>query len=53
MVPSLENYVRGTNDIIDEQLLAFRGQRTIRMYNSNKPAKHGVKLEVMRWWFKV
>ncbi|GBP57547.1 hypothetical protein EVAR_40075_1 [Eumeta japonica] len=41
------NYVPGTNVTIDEQLLAFRGRCKFRMYIPKKPAKYGVKLEMI------
>ncbi|CAK1603173.1 unnamed protein product, partial [Parnassius mnemosyne] len=47
MVQCRQNYVPGTNVTIDEQLLAFRGRCKFRMYIPNKPAKYGVKLEIM------
>lgn len=47
MVQCRQNYVPGTNVTIDEQLLAFRGRCKFRMYIPNKPAKYGVKLEMM------
>ncbi|XP_045456889.1 piggyBac transposable element-derived protein 4-like [Melitaea cinxia] len=47
MVQCRQNYVPGTNVTIDEQLLAFRGRCKFRMYIPNKPAKYGVKLEML------
>lgn len=47
MVQCRQNYVPGTYVTIDEQLLAFRGRCKFRMYIPNKPAKYGVKLEMM------
>lgn len=41
------NYVPGTNVTIDEQLLGFRGRCKFRMYIPNKPAKYGIKIEMM------
>lgn len=41
------NYTPGTNVTIDEQLLAFRGRCKFRMYIPNKPAKYGIKIEMM------
>ncbi|GBP63724.1 PiggyBac transposable element-derived protein 4 [Eumeta japonica] len=47
MVQCRQNYVPGTNVTIDEQLLAFRGRCKFRMYIPKKPAKYGVKLEMI------
>lgn len=47
IVQCRQNYVPGTNVTVDEQLLAFRGRCKFRMYIPNKPAKYGVKLEMM------
>lgn len=47
MVQCRENYVPGTNVTIDEQLLAFRGRCKFKMYIPNKPAKYGLKIEMM------
>ncbi|XP_060809050.1 piggyBac transposable element-derived protein 4-like [Amyelois transitella] len=41
------NYIPGTNVTIDEQLLGFRGRCKFRMYIPNKPAKYGIKIEMM------
>lgn len=41
------NYTPGTNVTIDEQLLGFRGRCKFRMYIPNKPAKYGIKIEMM------
>lgn len=42
-----DNYEAGSNVTIDEQLLAFRGRCKFRMYIPNKPAKYGLKLEML------
>jgi hypothetical protein len=47
MVQCRENYIAGTNVTIDEQLLAFRGRSKFKMYIPNKPAKYGLKIEMM------
>lgn len=47
MTQCRNNYVPGTNVTIDEQLLAFRGRCKFRMYIPNKPAKYGIKLEMV------
>lgn len=39
-----ENYTPGEYLTIDEQLLAFRGKCSFRMYIPNKPAKYGLKM---------
>uniref|UniRef100_A0A336MIT5 CSON015446 protein n=1 Tax=Culicoides sonorensis TaxID=179676 RepID=A0A336MIT5_CULSO len=41
------NYKPGSFVTIDEQLLAFRGRCSFRMYMPNKPAKNGIKTVMM------
>ncbi|XP_066942634.1 piggyBac transposable element-derived protein 4-like [Macrobrachium rosenbergii] len=38
------NYSPGPHLTVDEQLLAFRGRCSFRMFIPNKPAKYGIKL---------
>ncbi|XP_055850551.1 piggyBac transposable element-derived protein 4-like [Episyrphus balteatus] len=42
-----QNYTPGSYLTIDEQLLAFRGKCSFRMYIPNKPAKYGLKTIMM------
>lgn len=41
------NYSPGSNVTKDKQLLAFRGRFKFRMYIPNKPAKYGIKIQMM------
>lgn len=40
----INNYTPGEHLTIDEQLLAFRGRCSFRMYIPNKPSKYGIKI---------
>ncbi|XP_066937150.1 uncharacterized protein [Macrobrachium rosenbergii] len=41
------NYSPGPHVTVDEQLLAFRGRCSFRMFIRNKPAKYGIKLVML------
>ncbi|XP_026330081.1 piggyBac transposable element-derived protein 4-like [Hyposmocoma kahamanoa] len=47
IVQCRDNYIPGTNVTIDEQLLAFRGRCKFKTYIPKKPAKYGLKIEMM------
>ncbi|XP_055843633.1 piggyBac transposable element-derived protein 4 [Episyrphus balteatus] len=47
MVQCRSYYIPGSYLTIDEQLLAFRGRCKFKMYIPNKPAKYGLKIEMM------
>ncbi|XP_053945946.1 piggyBac transposable element-derived protein 4-like [Anastrepha ludens] len=42
-----ENYSPGPYLTVDEQLLAFRGKCSFKMYIPNKPAKYGIKMVML------
>lgn len=42
-----ENYIPGEYLTIDEMLVPFRGRCGFRMYIPNKPAKYGIKVQVL------
>lgn len=41
------NYCPGPNVTIDEMLVAFRGRCSFKMYIPSKPAKYGIKIQIM------
>lgn len=44
---SRKNYIPGEFLTVDEMLVAFRGRCGFRMYMPNKPAKYGIKLQIL------
>nr|CAH7763851.1 unnamed protein product [Callosobruchus chinensis] len=40
-------YSPGVNVTVDEMLVAFRGRCRFRMYMPNKPAKYGIKIQIL------
>lgn len=44
---SKKNFISGPNLTINEMLVPFRGRCGFRMYLPNKPAKYGIKVQIM------
>lgn len=44
---SKQNYTPGDNVTIDEMLVPFRGRCGFRMFIPNKPAKYGIKVQIL------
>lgn len=44
---SKANYSPGVNVTVDEMLVPFRGRCSFRMYIPNKPAKYGLKVQIL------
>lgn len=43
----LQNYTPGRHVTIDEMLVPFRGRCALRIYITSKPAKYGLKVQIL------